>query len=148
MAVNKNREKRVKLFKLVPVVLFLLVPNPLAAQDHDDESASPPETNLFADFRPVMVAVIREHQIRGHLGVDFALAVESADAMTEIDLLRPRLRDSIQHYLAGLASARINPRRPLDLDLVSSYIQKAVDEILGDGVAEVLIITASVTPRN
>jgi flagellar basal body-associated protein FliL len=139
----------VKLFKLVPFVLLLLVPNPLAAQDHGDEGAPPPpQTNLFADFRPVMVAVIREHQIRGHLGVDFALAVTSADAMTEIDLLRPRLRDSIQHYLAGLASARINPRRPLDLDLVSSYIQKAVDEILGDGVAEVLIITASVTPRD
>ena len=79
--------------------------------------------------------------------VDFKLSVKTREDVDEIDKLRPRIRSAVNEALTRVANARVNVRRPLDVELISSYIQGAVDTVMGEDFAEVLIAVASTQPR-
>ena len=121
-------------------LLSLLLVAPIAAQE---ENAPAVSDDLFVEFAPMTVAVIRDKRIRGHLTITFFLAVGTQPDIDRIETLRPKLRDAVLRNLARIGNARVDPHLPVDLDLVADYLQYAVDDVLGEDVAKVLLQSAS-----
>ena len=112
-----------------------------------DEEETPDISNVFATFSPFSVHVIKDRRIRGILMVDFKLSLKAREDVDEIDKIRPRIRSAVIEALTRVANARVNVRRPLDVELISNSIQGAIDSVLGEDFAKVLIAVASTQPR-
>ena len=112
-----------------------------AAQEDDPQNAV--SDALFVEFAPMTVAVIRDKRIQGHLTITMFLAVGTPAGVNRVETLRPKLRDAVLRNLARVGNARVDPHMPVDLKLVADYLQLAVDDVLGDGVAKVLLQSAS-----
>lgn len=124
-------------------VLMLANPQPLIAQEEDSEATV---DNIFVQFAPISVSIIREYRIRGQLAVTFYLSVDKASNVEKIETMRPKLRDNLIYSLTRIANTRVSPNKPVDLDLLGRFLQKNVDDVLGEGVAKVLIQSAAAQP--
>jgi len=118
---------------------------PVMAQEEDVEIENSVD-DVFVEFSPISVSIIREYRIRGQLAVTFFLSVYKTSTVEKIEKLRPKLRDGLVQSLTRVANTRVNPNRPVDLELIGKFMQKSVDEILGPNMAEVLIQSAAAQP--
>lgn len=126
------------------VALSLFWQQPALAQDED---VSEPEVdNVFVEFQPISVAIIRDYRIQGQLAVTLFLSVNKASSVERIEELRPKLTDKLIQSLTRIANTRVSPNKPVDLQLIGRFLQTNVDEVLGEDVAKVLIQSAAAQP--
>ncbi|MCK5040794.1 MAG: hypothetical protein KAR62_00805 [Sphingomonadales bacterium] len=125
---------------------YIMAPNNAWAQDEEEVDTEVSVDNVFVEFAPIAVSIIREYRIRGMLNVTFYLSVDKASTVDKIEELRPKLRDGLIQSLTRVANTRVNPRRPVDLELIGLFMQRSVDEILGADMAQVLIQSAAAQP--
>lgn len=124
----------------------MAVYNPAIAQD-EEQKIEQVVDDVFVEFRPITVSIIREYRLQGQLSVTFFLGVDKTSTVDEIERLRPRLRDGLVQSLTRVANTRVNPRRPVDLALIGRFMQNSVDEVLGKDLAIVLIQSAAAQPN-
>lgn len=138
---------------LLPLILCgmfsvsFISPPVVIAQDEEEVDSEQTVDDVFVEFRPISVSIIREYRIQGMLSVTFYLSVDKASTVDEIERLRPKVRDGLVHSLTRVANTRVNPRRPVDLELIGLFMQRSVDDILGTGMANVLIQSATAQPN-
>lgn len=116
-----------------------------AAEGEDGETKSDAGP-IFMEFAPFSVSVIQRAQIAGYLSVAFDLAVEEEAVVQQVERLRPKVRDAVLLILTRVASSRLDVTRPVDVDLIRAYVQKAVNNVLGAGKAQVLMAIVSLQP--
>lgn len=100
----------------------------------------------YLDFDAFSVSIITDGRVDGQVSVKFSLAVADAEKRAEIERKSPRLRDAYLQVLSQVASTRLDPRRPVDPDLLDRYLQRVTDRLLGDHVAEVVMESAAIRP--
>jgi len=124
----------------------IITPQIVLAQDEEDVEIEQTVDNVFVVFEPISVSIIREYRIRGQLAVTFVLSVDKVSTVDEIERLRPKVRDGLIQGLTRVANTRVNPHRPVDLELIGLFMQRSVDDILGANMAKVLIQSAAAQP--
>ena len=112
----------------------------------DDANAAAGAQASYLDFDAFSVSIITEGRIDGQVSVKFSLAVTDAGKRAEIERKSPRLRDAYLRVLSQVASTRLDPRRPVDPNLLDRYLQRVTDRLLGDHVAEVVMESAAIRP--
>lgn len=131
------------LISAIALCLFLISTGPAFAEENEGDMLAGP---TFVEFEPFSVSVIQRTRIAGFLSVAFSLAVESEAALQQVERLRPKLNDAIVRILSRVASSRLDVSRPVDVDLVRTYVQAAVDSVIGKDKARVLMETVSLQP--
>lgn len=118
-----------------------------AQEEDEDVEIEQSVDNVFVQFQPISVSIIREYRIRGMLAVTLFLSVDKASTVEKIESIRPKLRDGLVQSLTRVANTRVSPNRPVDLELIGRFMQKSVDDILGPNMAVVLIQSAAAQPN-
>lgn len=118
--------------------------SPALAQTEAFDTAEP--GRLYVRFDPVSITVVRNARVSGLLSVTYSLAVRTEDEVTKITSLKPKLTAVIVRNLTLVARNRLDVRRSLEFELIERYMQRAVDDLLGENQAEVLIQLASLNP--
>lgn len=131
------------LVSVVILCIFLLSVGPGVASAAEGSSSAEP---IFIEFEPFSVSVIQNSRVAGFLSIAFDLAVEDEATIQQVERLRPRLRDAVVRILSRVASSRLDVSRPVDVDLVRAYVQKAIDGVIGPGKAQVLMEIVSLQP--
>lgn len=116
------------------------------AEDSAGEHGSAGTGPFFIEFNPFSVSVIQRTRVAGFLSVAFQLVVESEEAAAEVERMRPKLNDAIVRILSRVASSRLDINHPVDVDLIRTYLQLAVDSVIGKAKAGVLMQTVSLQP--
>lgn len=113
----------------------------IASEEESDGKAP-----VFVAIDPLHVSIIENSRVAGFLAVTLSLEPASAAEAADIERLMPRLLDQFNIKLAALARTRISISRPINIDLLSLVLQRAVDEQLGKDRAAVLIQSATLQP--
>lgn len=125
------------------VCLATSVSQPAFAQEEGEAIVD----NLFVPFAPISVSIVRDYKVQGQLAVTFFLGINKASSEDVIENIRPKVRDGLINSLTRVANTRVNPYKPVDLELIGIFMQNSVDEVLGAGVAEVLIQSVAAQPN-
>ncbi|MCG8503242.1 MAG: hypothetical protein MI755_01435 [Sphingomonadales bacterium] len=112
----------------------------------DDADAASGSDAAYLDFDAFSVSIITDGRVDGQISVKFSLAVADAEKRAEIERKSLKLRDAYLQILSQVASTRLDPRRPVDPDLLDRYLQRVTDRLLGDHVAEVVMESAAIRP--
>lgn len=132
------------IFAIILAILTIGFSQPSFAQEEGE--VEPTVDNLFVRFQPISVSIVRDFKVQGQLSVTLYLGLNKASTEDVIENLRPKIRDSLLNSLTRVANTRVNPYRPVDIDLIVIFMQTGLDELLGEGVAEVLIQSAAAQP--
>lgn len=132
-----------RLISAILISLFLLPATLAAAEEEAGGNGAGP---LFVEFDPFSVSIIQRTRVAGYLSVAFSLAVENEAAAQRVERMRPKLKDAIVRILSRVASSRLDVNRPVEVSLIQTYVQMAVDNVIGPGEALVLMQTVSLQP--
>ena len=134
-----------RFFKVLALALFCFG-SALPALAADDADASSGSEETYLDFDAFSVSIIHDGRVDGQVSVKFSLAVADAETRAEIERKSPKLRDAYLQILSQVAATRLDPRRPVDPELLDRYLQRVTDRLLGDHVAEVVMESAAIRP--
>lgn len=129
------------------VVLFAIMMTIAAAPaSAESDKGEGSEDDRFFEIPPVSVSVVQNNRVVGYLSVSYKLMLIDLNSAGRISNMAPRLKDASVKILARIARTRLDVTKPLNIDLVHIYLQQTVDQVLGEGVAKVLIQDASLQP--
>ena len=98
------------------------------------------EEPLHITLEPLIVPIIREGAVTGHLILEIQLEVPGLAAEAKLRERLPRLTDAFMTELHSLTSLRYVQDRGRDLPFFKQRLRKVADRILGPGVlGDVLI---------
>lgn len=107
------------------------------------ETEAGKDANRFLRFKPIIVTLIQDDRPSGLVSVTVTLKLADPSQKDAIDAIRPRYLDAFTQTIMTLGQSHIDPRRPLDIPLLSSELQKAADRAAGGRKARVLIVDAN-----
>lgn len=120
----------------------------LASQEEDEKGAeetAPAPT--FVEFAPVSVSVVHNNRVTGFLSVAFGVMVKDPEAAAKVEALLPKISDACVQMLVRIARTRLDVTQAINIELLRTYLQRSVDGVIGEGVAQVLIQDATLQPR-
>lgn len=133
-------------FILLGILLISSLPGKSFAQN-DGVPAQDDVPIIFVNFDSISVTIISDRKVKGILMVDFQLALKETEDRDLVEKLEPRVRSELIQALTRFAAARVDVKRIVNVDLLASRMQEAVDKVLGEGLAQVLIEVASTQAR-
>lgn len=112
----------------------------LAEEEVADEPA-------FIEFAPVSVSVVHNNRVAGFLSIAFGVMVDDPGGYARVEALLPKISAANVQMLARIARTRLDVTKAVNLELLRAYLQRTVDQVVGKGIAQVLIQDATLQPR-
>lgn len=134
---------------LAALILPLLLAAPAFA-GKDDKTPEDPVAKRITGSEAYMptfglrASISHGFQIAGVLAVDAGLDVPSPKTRKRVDGLRPRLISEMRDAVLTYASLTYTVGQKPDADLLKARLQKAVDNVLGEGEAKVALASVIV----
>lgn len=120
------------------------VAQPAAASS---EIAKPGDGNVYVRFKPIIVSLIQDDRPTGLASVSITLRTPNPKGRDAAEALRPRYIDAFTTTMMVLGQSHIDPRRPMDIDLITRELQRAADRAGGTVKARVLVVDANTLQR-
>ncbi|GAK34910.1 flagellar basal body-associated protein FliL [alpha proteobacterium Q-1] len=128
---------------MIAIAWVALAPLPawaLSEKKGEAAAAAP----IYVELTPMTVPLLRDGYVSGSFHLRLNLAATDAEAKTEINRLMPRLEAAYLANLSDLSEQFIRPGESVDLDIIKMILQSTTDRLLGQGVANLLIVETSV----
>ncbi|MCK5576386.1 MAG: hypothetical protein KAI28_11255 [Sphingomonadales bacterium] len=132
------------MFALSPAVAPL-APFTSSAMAQDDKKerrnrkAKEPEI-VYIEFDPITVSIRGESRVEGLMSIRFSIEVIGYDKAEYVRDRKPRLSNAITMYLTRYARVGIDPKRKLNVAVIDTIMQRAVDNVLGDVKTDVMVL--------
>ena len=110
----------------------------------EEEVAAEP---TYIELAPISVSVVHNNRVAGFLSIAFGVMVDDPVALVEVRALLPKISAESVQMLARIARTRLDVTQVVNLELLRAYLQRTVDQVVGEGIARVLIQDATLQPR-
>jgi len=132
------------------LLLALLSSAPSFAQEEDERGRrgrAPKEPEvIYINFDPVTVSVRGESRVEGLISIRYALEVIGDDKAEYVRAQKPRLASTIVMYLTRYGNIGINPKKKVNVAVLDTIMQRAVDSVLVDTKTDVLVLEVNSRP--
>lgn len=98
----------------------------------------------YLNLGTIATPVVDDYRLLGTLQVRLVLKVDDRDVRAKLTSAKPRLVDAYNRALADFSRSRIDPSRPVDINRLSSLLQRATDRLVPAGTARLLVLEAMV----
>lgn len=129
---------RTKLLLPLAAALFLVAP----AQAREEKEPALPEG--FVTLPPLLVPVLDDYRVRGHLKARLAVKADEADVREKIEASMPRLTDRYLLALNEFARLWVEPTQRMDAARLMKSLQGVTEQLFPKGAAQVLLLEATV----
>jgi hypothetical protein len=92
-------------------------------------------------------SISRGFNVRGVLAVDAGLDVPDSRTRKRVEAVKPRLISTMREVVLNYASLSYVVGEKPDADMLRARLQKAVDQVLGEGEARVALASVIVFPE-
>lgn len=127
-------------------VAALTLPQPVAAQDEEVAGSGDENTEINPrsapeayPVDPFVMTVFRRGKSEGQLLIVVKLELSRTISILDIETSLPLLRNQMNAAARRFANERVRLERPVSPSAVAWYMQKAVDQVLGEGKARILV---------
>jgi len=134
---------------LAALLLPILLVSPAFAAKDDKTPEGPSAKRITGSesYMPTFglrASISHGFQIAGVLAVDAGLDVPSAKSRKKVEALRPRLISEMRDAVLTYATLTYTVGQKPDADILKARLQKAVDNVLGEGEAKVALASVIV----
>jgi hypothetical protein len=133
--------------RIVGLMLMVLIGagliSPGAAGEEEDElDVGKPKIEMA----PFNFSLIRQGRVEGKVTLHLTLVIEEEGAHEKVRLRVPQLRSDFNSALSVLARQRFTVSRPINPDVVRSYLTPYAVHRLGAGVVSIYVQQALIEP--
>lgn len=112
-----------------------------------EQGAMPEEGKLTINMAPFDFSLIQRGRLQGKVSLSLTLVVENQRDSEMIRARLPQVRSDFLNGLTSLSRQRFNVNRPIDPDVVTTFLTPYLNHRLGEGKARVYVQHAQIKPN-
>ena len=117
---------------------------PATAEEHEGEETVKRTELVYEKLYGLTVNLFSQNRVEGQLLVSIDLEAKAVNG-DQIRYMKPRLTDAYNRRLLRFGQTILDTKRPLDIERMEYALQRTTDEVLGKGMAKVLLYSALVS---